>query len=106
MQNDVVSTQFMQLSELLIIASSQPKQTMVEEVKLNIQSLLNENVVDHTEIDLDSLNIDALLIEELAKPSVEFSSSQVIEQVQTLDFVYSNIRLDLDELQHQSYILL
>ncbi len=105
-QNDVVSTQFMQLSELLIIASSQPKQTMVEEVKLNIQSLLNENVVDHAEIDLGSLNIDALLIEELAKPSVEFSSSQVIEKVQALDFVYSNIRLDLDELQHQSYILL
>ena len=79
---------------------------MVEEVKLNIQSLLNENVVDHAEIDLGSLNIDALLIEELAKPSVEFSSSQVIEKVQALDFVYSNIRLDLDELQHQSYILL
>lgn len=106
MQNDVVSTQFMQLSELLIIASSQPEQTMVEEVKLNIQSLLNENVVDHAEIDLDSLNIDALLIEELAKPSVEFSSSQVMEQVQALDSAYSNIRLDLDELQHQSYILL
>nr|MBP8206517.1 hypothetical protein [Acinetobacter sp.] len=81
-------------------------QTMVEEVKLNIQSLLNENVVDHAEIDLDSLNIDALLIEELAKPSVEFSSSQVMEQVQALDSAYSNIRLDLDELQHQSYILL
>ena len=105
-QNDVVSTQFMQLSELLIIASSQPEQTMVEEVKLNIQSLLNENVVNHAEIDLGSLNIDALLIEELAKPSVEFSSSQMIEQVQALDSVYSNIRLDLDELQHQSYILL
>ena len=105
-ETDVVSTQFMQLSELLIIASSQPEQTMVEEVKLNIQSLLNGNVVDHAEIDLDSLNIDALLIEELAKPSVEFSSSQVMEQVQALDSAYSNIRLDLDELQHQSYILL
>lgn len=110
-QDDVLSTQAMQLIDLLLIASASPELVRVEEGIFDIQSLLSENegAVNHAEIDLGSLNIGELLIDVQATDEllgVEFSSSQMIEQVKMIDSTYLNTRLDLDELQNQSVTLI
>ncbi|MCO8044034.1 Ig-like domain-containing protein [Acinetobacter bohemicus] len=94
--------------ELLLNDSAQTEINAVEEQEFDIHSLLSrddEISFNQTEIDLESLNLDKVVMDDsaaeraLAEKSTE--PMAVLQSVQMADLTH--VRMDLDELQHPSW---
>src|SRR5690606_15832392 len=94
--------------ELLLNDSAQTEINAVEEQEFDIHSLLSrddEISFNQTEIDLVSLNLDKVMMDDSAaeRALAEKSSEPMagLQSVQMADLTH--VRMDLDELQHPSW---
>nr|WP_267314038.1 Ig-like domain-containing protein [Acinetobacter sp. 10FS3-1] len=93
--------------ELLLNDSAQTEINAVKEQEFDIHSLLSrddEIAFNHTEIDLESLNLDKGVMDDSAAEGALAGKSTepmaVLQSVQMADLTH--VRMDLDELQHPS----